>query len=205
MNVRLQYTIPFTAAVHYQDRLIMNNYFLRTYMITNTSNAENHNIAFERLKYFITEEMDSTVFINSDCVDACERYLAAGIKITTLPNEPVDQIIGVMLFCKLNAIMEERITVVETELSSTVGDNMVYIHGEHETTDNLEIPDWWSTSDVVHCDTNLIDSDNVLSLLRSNVWQELDLDWPKTEPADNATAATGNIVFADFGKDDTKH
>ena len=204
MNVRLQYTIPFTAAVHYQDRLIMNNYLLRTYMITNTSNAENHNIAFERLKYFITEEMDSTVFINSTCVEACERYLAAGMKITTLPNEPVDQTIGVMLFCKLNAIMEDRITIVETELSSAIGDNMVYMHGEHETTDNLIFPEWWNTADVVHCDADLIDSDNVLSLLRSNVWQELDLGWPDTEPASEPSEATGNIVFADFGKDETK-
>jgi len=204
VNVRLQYTIPFTAAVHYQDRLIMNNYFLRTYMITNTADAENHNIAFDRLKYFITEEMDSTVFINSACIEACESYLAAGMKITTLPNEPVDQIIGVMLFCKLNAIMEERITIVETELSSTVGDNMVYMHGEHETTDNLVLPDWWTTSDVVHCDSELIDSDNVLSLLKSNVWKELGLDWPDIQPTDKSPNATGNIVFADFGKDDTK-
>jgi len=173
-------------------------------MITNTADADNHNIAFERLKYFIAEEMDSTVFINSNCVEACERYLAAGIKITTLPNEPVDQIIGVMLFSKLNAIMEERISIVETELSSAVGDNMVYIHGENETTDNLVFPDWWTTADVVHCDADLIDSDNVLSLLRSNVWQELDLGWPDAEPATEPVGATGNIVFADFGKDETK-
>jgi hypothetical protein len=95
--------------------------------------------------------------------------------------------------------MEDRITIVETELSSTVGDNMVYIHGENETTNNLVFPDWWTTSDLVHCDTDLIDSDNVLSLLRSNVWQELDLRWPNEEPKE-----TGNIVFADFGKDETK-
>ena len=202
MNVRLQYTIPFTAAVHYQDRLIMNTYQLRTYMVTNTTDAENHNIAFERLKYFITEEMDSTVFVNSEDVDVCKLYLAAGMKITTLPNEPVDQIIGVMLFCKLNAIMEDRITIIEIELSSSLGDNMVYIHGENETTDNLVFPDWWTTVDVVHCDTDLIDSDNVLSLLRSNVWRELDLGWPET--INEPPTATGNIVFADFGRDDTK-
>ena len=173
MNVRLQYTIPFTAAVHYQDRLIMNNYLLRTYMITNTAEAENHNIAFERMKYFIAEEIDSTVFINGANIDSCKLYLAAGMNITTLPNEPVDQIVGVMLFSKLNAIMEERITIVETELSSTVGDNMVYIHAENETTDNLVFPDWWTTSDVIHCDSELIESDNVLSLLKSNVWKEI--------------------------------
>ena len=78
------------------------------------------------------------------------------------------------------------------------------MHGEHETTDNLIFPEWWNTADVVHCDADLIDSDNVLSLLRSNVWQELDLGWPDTEPASEPSEATGNIVFADFGKDETK-
>lgn len=199
MNVRLQYTIPFIAAVHYQERLIMNNYTFRAYMVTNVVESEQTNIAFERLKYFIDEEMASTVFINSENIDACQRYLEAGMHITTLPNEPVDQIVGVMLFHKLNAIMEGRISVIETELSSTLGDNMAYIHSENEVTNDLVLPDWWTTADVVHCDTDLIDSDNVLSLLRSNVWKELELAWPS-----EATLETGNIVFADFGKDDTK-
>ncbi len=200
MNVRLQYTAQFTAGVHYHDRLIMNNYTFRAYMVTNVVESEQTNTAFERLKYFIDEEMASTVFINSENIDACQRYLAAGMNITTLPNEPVDQIVGVMLFHKLNAIMEERISIIEVECSSQLGDNMIYIHSENEVTNDLVLPDWWTTADVVHCDTNLIDSDNVLSLLRSNVWRELDLAWPI-----EATLETGNIVFADFGKDDTKH
>jgi hypothetical protein len=200
VNVRLQYTAQFTAGVHYHDRLIMNNYTFRAYMVTNVVESEQTNTAFERLKYFIDEEMASTVFINSENIDACQRYLAAGMNITTLPNEPVDQIVGVMLFHKLNAIMEERISIIEVECSSQLGDNMIYIHSENEVTNDLVLPDWWTTADVVHCDTNLIDSDNVLSLLRSNVWRELDLAWPI-----EATLETGNIVFADFGKDDTKH
>jgi hypothetical protein len=34
-----------------------------------------------------------------------------GINVTTLPEEPVDQIIGMMLYYKLNAIMEGRMIV----------------------------------------------------------------------------------------------
>ena len=200
MNVRLQYSLPFTAGVHYHDRLIMNTYLLKVFMITNTAEAESNNVAFERLKYFINEEMDSTIFVNIQDQEVCKRYMAAGIKITTIHNEPVDQILGVMLFHKLNAIMEDRITVLETELSSHLGDNMVYIHSENEYTQNLESSDWWTTSDVVHCDLAVIDQDNVVAMHRGLGWRELDLSWPGHEEE----IATGNIVFADFGKDETR-
>ena len=199
MNVRLQYTMNFTAGVHYHQQMIMNNYTLKMFMITNTPVAENNNIAFERLKYFITE-LDSTVFVNSEDQTACQRYLDAGIKITTLPADPVDQIIGVMLFHKLNAIMEERIIMVETELSSLLGDNMIYIHSDNETADNLVIPDWWTTADLVHCDTDLIDNDKILAMHQAGAWRELDLAWPDT----NENNQTGNIVFADFKRDETE-
>jgi hypothetical protein len=189
----------FTAGVHYHQQMIMNNYTLKMFMITNTPVAENNNIAFERLKYFITE-LDSTVFVNSQDQTACQRYLDAGIKITTLPADPVDQIIGVMLFHKLNAIMEDRIIMVETELSSLLGDNMIYIHSDNETADNLVIPDWWTTADLVHCDTDLIDNDKILAMHQAGAWRELDLAWPDT----NESNQTGNIVFADFKRDETE-
>ena len=199
MNVRLQYTMNFTAGVHYHEQMIMNNYMLKVFMITNTAVAENTTIAFERLKYFIAE-LDSTVFVNSEKQLACQQYVNAGIKITTLPVDPVDQIIGVMLFHKLNAIMEDRIIMVETELSSVLGDSMVYIHSENETADNLVIPDWWMTPDLVHCDTDLIDNDKVLAIHQAGAWRELDLGWIDTVQSDQ----TGNIVFADFKRDETE-
>ena len=199
MNVRLQYTMNFTAGVHYHERMVMNNYMLKVFMITNTTVAENTTIAFERLKYFIAE-LDSTVFVNSEEQLACQQYIDAGIKITTLPVDPVDQIIGVMLFHKLNAIMEDRIIMVETELSSVLGDSMVYIHSENETAENLVIPDWWMTPDLVHCDTDLIDNDKVLAIHQAGAWRELDLGWIDTVQSDQ----TGNIVFADFKRDETE-
>ena len=199
MNVRLQYTMNFTAGVHYHERMVMNNYMLKVFMITNTTVAENTTIAFERLKYFIAE-LDSTVFVNSEEQLACQQYIDAGIKITTLPVDPVDQIIGVMLFHKLNAIMEDRIIMVETELSSVLGDSMVYIHSENETAENLVIPEWWMTPDLVHCDTDLIDNDKVLAIHQAGAWRELDLGWIDAVQSDQ----TGNIVFADFKRDETE-
>jgi len=201
MNVRLQYTFNFTAGVHWSGQLIMNGYELTVYMITNVRESELTTKAFERLKYFINDEIDSTVFINSDEQEACRLYNAAGVKITTLPKDPVDQIVGVMLFHKLNAIMEDRISIIETELSSHLGDNMIYLHSENENTEDIEIPKWWTTPDLTHFELELQDGDTIFKLAPGNysVWSDLGLDWPNEEPKE-----TGNIVFADFGKDDTK-
>lgn len=199
MNVRLQYTIPFTAGVHYNDRMIMNNYLLRVYLVTNVVEAELTNVAFERLKYFISEEMESTVFVNSMCLEVAKRYIDAGIRITTLPNEPVDQVVGLMLFHKLNAIMEDRISVLETELSSSLGDHMVYLHSEIENTQDIEIPTWWTSPDLTHCDLEFSNGDNVYSIPSTTTWRDIDMAWPSEEVTE-----TGNIVFADFGKDETK-
>jgi hypothetical protein len=200
MNVRLQYTMSFTAGVHYNDQLIMNNYLFRAYMITNVKEAELTNTAFERLKYFISEEMDSTVFINSENQEAAQRYVDAGIRITTLPNEPVDQIVGVMLFHKLNAIMEDRISVVETELSSHLGENMVYIHSENEISQDIEIPAWWTSPDITHCELEFGDGDTIFAIPPTSIsWRDLDMSWPN-----EVVTETGNVVFAEFGRDDTK-
>lgn len=199
MNVRLEYTLHFSAGVHYGGQLIMNQYRLTVYMVTNVREAELTNTAFERLKFFINQELDSSIFINSEEQEACRLYSAAGIKLTTLPKDPVDQIVGVMLFHKLNAIMEGRISVMETELSSHLGDNMVYLHSENETTEDIEIPKWWTSPDLTHFDSEFSDDHQVVTLGHHSQWNELGLGWSDQEPKE-----TGNIVFADFGKDETK-
>lgn len=201
MNVRLEYTIDFLAGVHWRKQLIMNGYRLKVFMITNTAESEVTTIAFERLKHFINEKIDSSIFINLEEQEACRLYTAAGVRITTLPRDPVDQIVGVMLFHKLNAIMEGRISILETELSSHLGDNMVYLHSENETAEDIKHPGWWTTPDLIQSESEFHDGDQVLTLHPEHYsqWAELGLGWPDQEPKE-----TGNIVFAEFGKDETK-
>lgn len=195
MNVRLKYDMPFTAGVYYNDSLRMNNYSLRLWMTTNTENSNDHAISFERIKYFIYSQIDSTIFINSSLEDQCDLFLQAGLDITTIPGDPVDQLIGIMLYYKLNAVMEDRMIVVETELSSTYGENMTYLHSEHESTSGFVQPAWWITADLTHSDFVKTDSDNVVAISQSTAWRDLDLAWPD-EPTNTDT---GNVVvFADF-------
>jgi hypothetical protein len=202
MNVRLQYPVTFTAGIHYNNQLQMNNYSLKLFMITNTEDGVSSNIAFDRIKHFIYNELDSSVIIDSIETEQIKLYLAAGVNLITLPAEPVDQLVGIMLQHKLNAIADGRLIVVEIEISSTIGDGLVYTYGEGEDVSDLDIPDWWKSSGLIHHDSNLIDTDNVLSIHQNNVWHELDLAWPN----DTDSEPTGNtVVFADFKKtDETK-
>jgi len=196
MNVRLKYDLHFPAAVYYNDQLRMNNYSLRLWMTTNSENPTDQNISFERIKYFVYTQMDSTVFINSDLKDQCQSLAQAGLNITTMPGDPVDQLIGIMLYYKLNAITEDRMIVIETEIASAHGENMTYIHSDFETTSGYDQPEWWTSPDLTHNDLVPEDTDKVLSIPNANVWRDIDLDWAESTIDD----ATGNIVIVDFKK-----
>jgi len=115
MNVRLKHDIQFTAGIYQDGKLIMNNYNLGLWMTTNSENSVDQSISFERIKYFIYTQIDNTIFINSNQKAQCTLFSKAGLDITTLPSDPVDQIIGIMLYYKLNAITEDRMIIMETE------------------------------------------------------------------------------------------
>lgn len=185
----------FTAGIYYADHLRMNNYHLTLWMTTTTKNPEDQNTAFERIKYFVYTQLDSTVFINAAQQEQCQLFVDAGINITTMPADPVDQIIGIMLYFKLNAITEGRMDIVETELSSSLGENITYLHSDFEDSLGFEQPAWWNTADLVHSDLLPADGDKVVSLSQNTPWRDLELTWSETSPEGD----TGNVVvFANF-------
>lgn len=208
MNVRIQYPLNFTAGIYFNNQMQMNNYVAKIYMLTNTPDSEANNIAFDRMKYFVYNELDSSIFINSEYEEQCKRYIDAGIKITTFPGDPVDQLVGIMLSIKLGAIMEDRIIIGEVEISSQIGEGIIYIHSDNENIENIKEPAWWSTPDLTHCEADLIDNDKIVTMYHGSVWRDLDLQWPDTEDTidkPNKEELGNTVVFADFKKlDETK-
>lgn len=202
MNVQLKHTMTFTAGIYYNGKVSMNNYTLTLRMLTHGGETSYQNIAFERIKYFVYSQLESTIFINQDLVLKTKAFNDCGLSITTLPGEPVDQLIGIMLYYKLNAITEGELVILETELGSMLGENINYIHSDYEDTVISDKPEWWTSPDLVHCGSELIDTDKVVAMRQTDSWKELDLHWPDEEievtpqsPADNT------VVFADFKKE----
>lgn len=196
MNVRLQYDLDFLAGIYYDDRLQMNSYSVSMSLITKTMDAVNTNIAMDRLKIFMHGELANTVFVNQDARERAEMMHIMGINVTTLPEEPVDQIIGMMLYYKLNAIMEGRMTVDSLNLASRLGDQVWYLHDAEDSLGMFAVDGWWHSSSAQH-HTLTLDAypDNVIQVAPS-AWIEHELLWPEV----TAESSGNTVVFGNFPK-----
>ena len=198
MNVRLQYNLEFLAGIYYDDHLQMNAYTVGLGLLTKTTDPLSTNIAMDRLKAFVFSELEHTVFINAKLKERAEMMSVLGINVTTLPEEPVDQIIGMMLYHKLNAIMEGRMVITQLDISSALGDNVTYMHDEEDSSGPFAQPGWWSLPNVQHDTLDLEEAvDNIVKVVPS-AWVEYGLKWP--EEGDVPTANT--VVYANFPKNE---
>jgi hypothetical protein len=130
-------------------------------------------------------------------MEQAETLAWCGANVTTLPEEPVDQIVGMMLFYKLNAIMEGRIEITQLDLSSTLGEGVWYLHDEEDNPGPFSTKGWWDDSSTQH-DTIEVEpvADNVVMVVPTG-WNEAELDWPEQ------STSTGNtVVFGKFPKNE---
>lgn len=201
MNVKIGYTSHFIAGVWWDDRLIMSTYTATFKMTTATDSAVDTNTALDRLKYMVEEYLPDSVFIKDTNTDQIELLRSAGIKVISIPEEPVDQIIGMMLYSKINAVMDERIVLRNVMISSTAGDDVIYEHDLSESTAPFDQPGWW-IQPTPTCETELRQDTEtnlfVLSLL--NQWRDLGLEWIN----DSDTEGGNVLVFTEFRNDKDK-
>ena len=81
---------------------------------------------------------------------------------------------------------------------------MSYSHAADENLGPFDAPGWWHEADVIHCDSNLFDSDKIVAMHRAGAWRELDLAWPEQGPNTVDTDSDNTVVFANFKQDDSK-
>lgn len=198
MNVRLQYDLEFLAGIYYEDQLQMNQYNVSLNLLTKTKDSVSTNIALDRAKAFVHGALESSVFINQNNMERAEMMQLMGIRVTTLPEEPVDQIIGMMLYYKLNAIMEDRMAVTGIDIASTLGDSVWYQHDEEDVAGPFATDGWWYRASMQHesVERDTI-PDNVVKVM-STGWYEMNLDWPEN----TAPASSNTVVFANFPRNE---
>jgi hypothetical protein len=201
MNVRLQHERSFLASTWSPDLLpgsqnfLTNHYHVRIRMITHVLDNQEINIAAQRSLYMLDTEFSDTVFLNQQYEEPARFMQSLGMDVTLLPGEPVDQIIGMMLYCKLNAVMAGRITVTQLEICSERGDHVWYLHERDEPLGPFESQGWWNLEDPMHIDTPPLETDT--PSIQPDPWHSLELAWP-VEPVPST------VVYADFRSNDKK-
>jgi hypothetical protein len=197
MNVRIQYDIEFPAGVYTMEGLFLNSYTASLCLITTTEDKQQLNTAMERLKCFVYTILKDTIFVDQEHNEHAKLMNLLGMNVTTLPAEPVDQIIGMMLYCKLNAVMEGRLVVTSVDISSALGEGVWYQHEEEENIGPFKNSGWWDHPGITNQNIEFEDENKKIVKVLSDSWADYELNWPEIN------TPTGNIVvYANFGKNE---
>lgn len=199
MNVRLRKNITFTAGLVYQDSFMINEYSCSIELLTVTDNHQEQNIAYDRLKGWIINVLDGAIVVDAVHPNI-SSWQATGARIVAMPEEPVDQVIGIMLYLKLNAMMENRMVVTSVEISSTQGDGMWYRHdaGENIGT-HFALDGWWVDARPTWSNAPAKTQGKIVNLDRQPEWSDFNLDWARDNEENN-----DSVVFANFKRDEDK-
>lgn len=182
MITRIERDIFFVAGIHFEDAYHINTYDISLSMLVETDVPKEHHIAMDRLDFFIKNIVTNSVFVDEGDHGVIEKYIDAGINVITLPNEPFDQIVAMVILLKLNAIMENRIKITDITICSLLGEGIRYPIVT-ETAENADImvgDKWWYRSDTDTTNQNVFclePENNVVKLFDDSVWAEHNLSW----------------------------
>lgn len=194
MTTRILREFAFQAGVYFEDAFSMNMYSLSICMDVETDSIREQNIAMERIKYFLAESLESSIFVNQAETKLIEKYTTCGFKVCTLPNDPYDQIVTIMLLVKLNAIAEGRLIVTDITLGSQLSDEVNFMYDLDSPLGPFEELGWWVDPNPIISDivkTNK--KDKIVKLFNPNTsaWAEIDLLWKEV----SSTISSPEIIF----------
>ena len=180
--VRIGFSPTFTAGIHFDSGVIMNTYSVDLQMITKSMNTIDHNVALERCKYIIYEQFSDAIILGNDHKNLGKKYQDVGFRTIILPDEPADQLTGLALYCKLQAVTEDVLDILDISLRSTMGGGISYLHHDEETVGPYEKAGWWSDAGPSCCTS--VTSRKKIVTLNNPTWKSLDLDWDIGETED---------------------
>ena len=180
MNVSFCKTwrIPAVVVSDAYNGVRVNFYTITVNATTINQDSQQINLAYERLRFWLLDVLQDSFLINTE--NPClEKFQATGGCVLLLPGEPAAQLLGVALFCKLCAIVENRISIDNVLITSDLDDDIIYSHEHNE--DNTIIPhdDWWRDPGPGWQSKKSVRrrSDKVIALGRVAEWKDHDLAW----------------------------
>lgn len=181
MNVRLEIELNFLASAFLDKQVFCNRYLLQLELITNTMDHIDQNVALDRVRHMLYHEFSHCLFICDENIDIAKQFDKIGLKTCLIPGPPVDQLLGMVLFSKLNSVMQERLFITQLKINSDLGDNLVYCQDSEEDLGPLEYTGWWTNSDPGIKDIEHNNkTGNVVELeTKKDPWHQFGLEWSK--------------------------
>lgn len=192
MNAQIERDFDFQAAVYFQNTFLINLYSFTINIEVNTESIHEQNVAMDRLKYLMYEVFENAVFIDENEQDVIKLYKAAGLKICTLPEEPYDQIIALLLMLKFESVCEGRLKMLNINFTSKLSDQVRFkediLTAQHTYGDS----GWWiEPTPSIECTKQKRQGKEKVVKLKNNEWNETGLVWK--EKREKSTEIVFNI------------
>lgn len=196
MTARIQRSFDFMASVHFGTELYTNLYEFDAVFNVETESIEEQNVAMERMKYFLEECIQHSILVRDTETEVIEKLLNADLRICTLPEEPYDQIVGIMLMNKLNSVAEGRLTITDISITSRLSDGVTCFHSIEDNMGPFKTGGWWDDNTPRLTDVRQ-KGKKVIKLKKNGFdWSELDLNWV----GEKAKKSDSDVVFVNFDK-----
>jgi hypothetical protein len=182
MNVRIRFNTEMRTAAWFGDEFLINNFAVNLQLITQSQNPIDHSVCMGRIRNII-DQLEHSIFVNQDNTGKINELIGCGLRVTAFPQEPIDQIVGIVLLEKLNAVLEGRMRVTDLDICSDLGDNIWFMHGEHEKISAISDSGWWTdSSPSVGSTASPTAKTKVVKLRKPLNWQSFDLEWVSDQP-----------------------
>lgn len=191
MATTIKRDFEFSTGVHFEGTYYINTFDLTLTMSVETSSIREQNIALDRIKYFLYECLENSVMVDSNDKKAIDKYTAAGMKVCSLPEEPYDQIVLLIVATKINAITEGRLLLTAIELKSHLSDEVSFVY-DFETIilTNPHKKGWWMDSTTNISDIKFTNKkEKIVKLVKPSDWGNAQLDWQER------TVKSTEIIF----------
>lgn len=184
MTTRIQREFEFQAGVYHEGSFLMNIYDISLAIGVETDSIREQNIAMERISYYLTEYIENSIFVQDTEKKVIETYTAAGFNVCTLPAEPYDQIVNVMLLTKLNAITEGRFEITDISLGSKLSEGVTYQFDNDSALGPFADPGWWTdVNPTISAAAKPNKKEKIVQLFKASTdWAEIDLVWKEKVP-----------------------
>ena len=199
MNVRLSKQFEFSSNCWWNDTLVTNVYDVTVSMISNTVDSDKHNVSVQRMEHFMKNVLGNAVMIRDDDTKQIERLQKAGIRTVEMPEEPFDQMVAIMLYCKLNAICAGHMLVTGIDLESKAGGNTNFMFDEDDGFGPFAEDGWWNDEEPTHQKKRKATRRGKVVKMPQPQWEWLwfGLEWEVTQDH-------GKVVKGDFRIKQTK-
>lgn len=179
-STRIEKEFSFLVGAHFEDSFYMNSYDITLSMHVETDSIREQNIAMDRIRYFLEEVFQNSIAIYQGNEETIKKYRDANLKVCELIEDPYDQIIGMTILRKMNAIMEGRLAITSLMIESVLSDGVRCEVLAETASDIFAGPHWWNTPTLVLSDNGSVkqEADNIVKLFSNhNDWIELGLTW----------------------------